>query len=176
MTLHCCRVQGAAGGSHPNALPTGMALGELLQDQVPRGCKLKVAGFVPRQMTATSSSLDRRMLCKPEPWLFLQVPPIPRTHDEGNPDMESEFFDTRQVQSVDMLTWSVAPLPTLFNVYGETLLWSAPCKAEAMRMQHTWTMSACLELVLLSPCRRSCRCVRGTTTSSTPCAAPSTAA
>ena len=46
-----------------------------------------------------------------------QVPPIPRTHDEGNPDMESEFFDTRQVQSVNTLTWSTAALSALFRVW-----------------------------------------------------------
>lgn len=51
----------AGGGSHPKALPAGMAIGELLQDHVPT---------------------------------------IPGTHDNGNPDMESEFFDTRQVRDL----------------------------------------------------------------------------
>lgn len=51
----------AGGGSHPKALPAGMAIRELVEEH---------------------------------------VPPIPGTHDDGNPDMESEFFDTRQVRTV----------------------------------------------------------------------------
>jgi hypothetical protein len=44
------------------------------------------------------------MHCQPDACLSFQVPPIPRTHDEGNPDMESEFFDTRQVRQFAALT------------------------------------------------------------------------
>lgn len=34
--------------------------------------------------------------------------PIPATHDEGNPEMQCEFFDTRQVCTRDILAQSLS--------------------------------------------------------------------